>query len=85
MIVIGGENGGSTAQLCLADPKPDRLRSAFEPGKTVRVLIEGDVDELTLREGHADLRLDVKGVAVRPDGKRTISDLIEEKQRKAVR
>jgi hypothetical protein len=50
----------------------------------VRVTLEGAVQELTLREGHADLSLDVKGVAVRPDGKRTISNLIEEKQRKAV-
>lgn len=85
MIVFGSSEGASTAQLCLADPKPERLRSAFEPGKSVRLLLQGDVNELTLREGHADLRLDVTDIAVRPDGKRTISNLIEEKQRKAVR
>jgi hypothetical protein len=85
MMIIGGGSSSSTAQLCLADPKPERLRTAFEPGKSVRVTLEGAVQELTLREGHADLSLDVKGVAVRPDGKRTISNLIEEKQRKAVR
>jgi hypothetical protein len=43
------------------------------------------VDELTLRDGHADLSLNVHGVAVRPEGRRTISSLIEEKQKKAVR
>jgi len=86
MIVFGsGGDSESTAQLCLADPKPDRLKSAFQPGKSVRVTLDGAVDEVTLREGHADLRLAVTGVAVRPDGRRTISNLIEEKQRKAVR
>jgi len=81
----GGNGGGSTAQLCLADPKPERLRRALEPGKQVRVLLDGSVDEITLRDGHADLALNVSNLAVRPEGKRTLSNLIHEKQRKAVR
>jgi len=86
MMVIGGASDtGSTAQICLADPKPERLRGAFEPGKTVRVTLDGAVDELRLRDGHADLSLEVHGVSVRPEGRKTISSLIEEKQKKAVR
>ncbi|HMB37377.1 MAG TPA: hypothetical protein VKV41_25245 [Methylomirabilota bacterium] len=69
----------------MADPKPERLRSALEPGKTVRVTLDGAVDELRLRDGHADLSLEVHGVSVRPEGRKTISSLIEEKQKKAVR
>jgi hypothetical protein len=84
MMLLGEPRSGNTAHLCIADPKPDRLQRALEPGKTVRLVLDGSVDELTLREGHADLRLDVSGVAVRPEGRKTISDLIAEKQKKAV-
>jgi hypothetical protein len=85
MLVIGGGTAGSTASVCLADPKPDRLRKAFEPGKAVRMMLDGDVQQVTLRDGHADLELDLRGVSVRPEGRRTISSLIEDKQKKAVR
>lgn len=85
MLLFGGGDSRSSAQICLDAPKPDQLRRALEPGKDVRLLLDGCVDEVTLRDGHADLRLDVKNMAVRPEGKRTISSLIEEKQRKAVR
>jgi len=85
MLVIGGGHGSSTASVCLADPKPERLRKALEPGKAVRMTLDGDVNQVTLRDGHADLELDVRGVSVRPEGKRTISSLIEAKQKEAIR
>jgi hypothetical protein len=85
LVIGGGGNGGSTASVCLADPKPERLRKALEPGKSVRMTLEGAVNQVTLRDGHADLELDVHGVSVRPEGKRTISSLIEDKQKKAIR
>jgi len=86
MMVIGStSSSGSTAQLCLADPKPERLKRAFEPGKHVRLTLDGAVDEMTLRDGHADLSLNVHGVSVRPEGRRTISALIEEKQKRTIR
>jgi len=78
-------NGGSTAHLCLEDPKPERLKSAFEAGKTVRVSLEGCVDELRMRDGHADLDMTLHDVAVRPEGRKTLSGLIEARQKEAVR
>ena len=86
MMLLGtSTRSGSTAQLCLEDPKPERLRTAFEPGKALRVTLDATTDELRVRDGHADLSLAVHGVSVRPDGKRTISDLIHAKQKMAVR
>lgn len=83
-MLIGGSSG-SSAHVCLDAPKSDQLRKALQPGKAVRVTLEGNVDEVTLRDGHADVRMGVKTVAVRPEGRRTISSLIEDKQQKAVR
>jgi hypothetical protein len=85
MMVMRATNGGSTAHLCLEDPKPERFKSAFDAGKTVRVSLEGCVDEVTMRDGHADLDMTLHGIAVRPEGRKTISNLIEAKQREAVR
>jgi hypothetical protein len=85
MIAIRTGGGGSTAHLCLEDPKPERLKTAFEAGKMVRVQLAGCVDEINLRDGHADLDLALHDVAVRPDGRKTISGLIEAKQKESVR
>jgi hypothetical protein len=85
MIAMRMTGGGSTAHLCLEDPKPERLKSAFEAGKMVRVQLAGCVDEMHLRDGHADLDLALHDVAVRPDGRKTISGLIEAKQKESVR
>ena len=85
MLLSTTPSGGSSAQLCLEDPHPDRLKSAFAPGKALRVTLDATTDELRVRDGHADLSLAVHGVSVRPEGKRTISDLIEAKQKKAIR
>ena len=85
MLVSASPSSGSTAQLCLDDPHPDRLKSAFAPGKPLRVTLDATTDELRVRDGHADLSLAVHGVSVRPEGKRTISDLIHAKQKSAVR
>lgn len=89
MLVVGGSgtgNGGSTADLCLADPKPERLKAGLEPGKTVRLVMDGAVREMRLCEDHADVSVDLHGLSVRPDGKRrSISDLIERHQKETVR
>ena len=85
LVRSNGNGGGSTASLCLEDPKPERLKSAFEAGKTVRLQLAGCVDEISMRDGHADLELTLHDVAVRPEGRKTISGLIEAKQREAVR
>ena len=80
-----GNGGGSTASLCLEDPKPERLKSAFEAGKIVRLQLDGCVDEISMREGHADLELSLSNVTVRPEGRKTISGLIEARQKEAIR
>ena len=86
MLVIGGsQHGGSTATVSLRDPEPKRIQRALEPGKSVRMTLEADVHHLTLHDKHCDVELDVHGVSVRPEGRRTISSLIEDKQKKAIR
>jgi len=85
MLVIGGSHGDSTASISLRDPKPQRIQRALEPGKSVRMTLEGTVHHLTVHEKHADVELDLHDVAVRPEGRRTISSLIEAKQKQAVR
>ena len=73
---------GNTASICLGAPSK-RLKDAFEPGRDVQVQLGGSVCELTLSEDRTELMLDLKSVSVRPDGKRTISGLIDAKQKKA--
>jgi len=85
LVIGGGSHGGSTASISLRDPEPQRVQRALEPGKAVRMTLEGTVHHLTAHEKHCDVELDVHDVSVRPEGKRTISSLIEDKQKKAVR
>lgn len=85
MLAIETRGSGSRAELCLSDPKSERLKAALEPGKAVSVTLEGTVGTMTLRDGHADVSVDLDGVSVRPEGRKTISGLIVAKQKEAVR
>lgn len=85
LLTVDKGGGGSTASLCLEDPKPERLASGFAAGSDVRVSLEGCVDEVRTRDGHADLELSLTAVSVRPEGRKTISGLIEARQKEAVR
>lgn len=85
MLISSAEADGSTAHLCLESPKHDRLKRAFEPGRSVHVTLDATCDDMHMRDGHADLNLNVHGISVRPSGRNTISDLIERHQKKAVR